>query len=360
MNRRRPSERAYSALPVLGERRHELETCVFCPKLCRTSCAVSNAEPRETLTPWGKMSSAYFMARGDVEIDGDFAKTAWACTGCGACESFCHLKNPVASTLYDARAALFERGFAPPPAKTVVSEFPRKKELFRARMTRLNAHHRTNSKRARILLLAGCTHTDPAVDDALVVVQRLVGESVALAPLCCGEELRAAGARPAFEAHQEDVRAYLRGFRDVFVLDPLCEASLRTGKIETTAVATLLARHVGELRSRNETPPRQHDVARDEGDVRRVLLRLFGSPPREFETRGGVATGGLLPLTMPHIAEAIGKARAEEHARLGGGVLTTSSGAEAAFLRTLGVDARDFISLARNALRTDVAEERGH
>ena len=40
--------------------------CVFCPKLCRSACPVSNAEPRETVTPWGKMSMAYFVANESV------------------------------------------------------------------------------------------------------------------------------------------------------------------------------------------------------------------------------------------------------------------------------------------------------
>ena len=350
MNGCRPSERAYSTLPVLGARRHELETCVFCPKHCRTSCAVSNAEPRETLTPWGKMSSAYFMARGDVALDVEFAKTAWACTNCGACEDFCHHKNAVAATLYDARAALYERGFAPAPAAAIVAGFPAARVAFADRTTRLNALHAESASRARVLLFAGCTHSDAPVLDAIRVVRQLLGEAVTLAPLCCGEHLRAAGARNAFHAHQAEVRELVRGYRETFVLDPLCHESLRGGAIETTSVATLLARNVGDLQAKADLPPRQHDVARDEQDVRRVLLRIYGDKPREFETRGGVATGGLLPLTMPHIADAIGKARAEEHRRLGGGVLTTSSGEEAAFLRSLGVDARDFISLARQAL----------
>ena len=59
----RPDDRPLRRLPTLGARKDTLEKCVFCPKLCRSACPVSNAEPRETLTPWGKMSTAYFAAR---------------------------------------------------------------------------------------------------------------------------------------------------------------------------------------------------------------------------------------------------------------------------------------------------------
>ena len=85
-------------LPLLEPARSKLETCVFCPKLCRSACPVSNAEPRETLTPWGKMSSAYFAARGDVPLDESFARPAWACTGCFACRGSCDHQNDVAGT----------------------------------------------------------------------------------------------------------------------------------------------------------------------------------------------------------------------------------------------------------------------
>ena len=62
MSERRPDERGFTRLPMLAESKVALETCTYCPKLCRTVCPVSNAEPREALTPWGKMSSAYHLA----------------------------------------------------------------------------------------------------------------------------------------------------------------------------------------------------------------------------------------------------------------------------------------------------------
>src|SRR5688572_27451954 len=95
------------ALPLLEARRKELETCVFCPKLCRASCPVSNAEPKETLIPWGKMSLAYFLANGSVPLATGVSEPSWACTGCLACQkTACEHHNPVAATLLDARSEL--------------------------------------------------------------------------------------------------------------------------------------------------------------------------------------------------------------------------------------------------------------
>src|SRR5690606_21614357 len=50
-------------LPLLAAHDEALQKCVYCPKLCRTACPVSNVEATETVTPWGKMSLAYFAAR---------------------------------------------------------------------------------------------------------------------------------------------------------------------------------------------------------------------------------------------------------------------------------------------------------
>src|SRR5690242_20582094 len=91
-------------LPLLDEQTAALETCGYCPKLCRAACPVSDAEPRDSLTPWGKMSMAWLAQRGDVEADSDLAATAWACTGCYACRERCDHRNEVAHTLGMARA----------------------------------------------------------------------------------------------------------------------------------------------------------------------------------------------------------------------------------------------------------------
>src|SRR5579871_775210 len=112
----RPALRPMRVLPLLEPRRTALEKCVFCPKLCRSACPVSNAEPRETLTPWGKMSLAWMGAHGDVPADPSHAAPAWACTGCLACRGSCDHRNPVADVLLETRGALASVGQRPAAA----------------------------------------------------------------------------------------------------------------------------------------------------------------------------------------------------------------------------------------------------
>src|ERR1700748_1845561 len=100
-------------LPLSPALKKPLETCGYCPKLCRGTCPVSNVEAREALIPWGKMGAAWQIARGERTPDESTAATAWGGSGCHSCTRFCEHGNPVANTLYAARAPYREAGVAP-------------------------------------------------------------------------------------------------------------------------------------------------------------------------------------------------------------------------------------------------------
>src|SRR6187402_1584689 len=103
---------ASHSLPMLDERKDELSKCAYCPKLCRATCVVSEQQPREALTPWGKMTSAYGAAA-TGRLDAETAELAWGCSNCFRCREACDHKNPVTQTLNDARAAYVALGQAP-------------------------------------------------------------------------------------------------------------------------------------------------------------------------------------------------------------------------------------------------------
>src|SRR6267378_3727094 len=126
----RPDDRPLKRLPQLAERKATFERCVFCPKLCRSACPVSNADQRETVTPWGKMSMSYFVANESVALAESYAAPAWACTGCFGCREHCDHKNDVTGTLFDARSALVESGVAPAAATRVIEEFTAKSAVL--------------------------------------------------------------------------------------------------------------------------------------------------------------------------------------------------------------------------------------
>jgi Fe-S oxidoreductase len=343
------------ALPMLEARRGALEKCVYCPKLSRSACPVSNADPRETVTPWGKMSLAWMAAHGDVPIDRSHAAPAWACTACFACRELCEHENPVADVLLDARAALGAASPAAVPegASRVVARFAGHEAETRNAARALAAAAPATSLRpdATIALLVGCAYmrsAPPVARDAVVAAAALAGEPVALIDTCCGLPLRLAGDADGFARHARAVARSLERRRRVIVVDAGCAYALRRQYADAgvelgapvDALVEVAARSLSRLSpwppSPAPRPPhavRWHDpcqLGRGLGVYdapRAVLARILGRAPDEFvEARRHAAcsgAGGLVPSTMPHVARDIAAARVASHDSAGGGRLVT-------------------------------------
>jgi dimethylglycine catabolism B len=316
----RPDQRPMRALPVLESRRAALETCAFCPKLCRSACPVSNAEPKETLTPWGKMTTAYVTALGDAELSTEMSAPSWACTGCRACAHACDHENDVANTLLAARSATFDVGLAPPAALKVVANFGEHRRATREASAALTG---SNAK-ANIALLVGCTYTRRArqeADDAIAAATALVGP-VRVVDDCCGLPLLYAGDREGFEAHARTLSIRLREANAIVVVDPGCGVALRKEYPRANATLPKVTMLVEEAAARVQSlstladarEVRWHDpcqLGRGLGlyaEPRNILTRIFGRAPLEQHgsreqgrCSGG---GGLLPITMPETAHA--------------------------------------------------------
>jgi len=362
MTRFRPGQRPMRALPVLEPRRRELETCVFCPKLCRTACPVSNADPRETVTPWGKMSLSWMVAQGDVPLERATAAPAWACTGCFACRELCAHRNPVTDVLLEARGALSGRGVAPEGARRALVGFGRHEARTRSAARALGAHPGLRES-ARDALLVGCAYLRGAKREAghaIDAATTVTGGPVALVESCCGLPLRLGGDRLAFRGAAHTLARALARHERVVVVDAGCAQTLRQAypavgvplapRVEL--LVEIAARSLSRLTPGDAVGPPQrgpvrwHDpcqLGRGLGlydPPRAVLGHLLGRPPDEFERRREQAScsgaGGLLPRTTPGVARAIADARIDEHARAGGGRLVTACAASLLSLRRQG------------------------
>jgi Fe-S oxidoreductase len=371
----RPDDRPLKRLPTLAARKDALEKCVFCPKLCRSACPVSNAEPRETLTPWGKMSMAYFSARGDVPLESSYANPAWACTGCHACKETCDHKNDVATTLLDARTALVEKGLGPEGATRTIAKFAAHQEATRRGVRELCGHRAVRSD-ARDALLVGCSYVRgarPEATHAIDAATALLRGPVALTEACCGLPLLLAGDQKGF-ARQAEVfaRATKRAER-VLVADAGCAMALRVrypaigvrldARIEL--LVEVAARELGSLgaveEASSQEPVRYHDpcqLGRGLGVYeapRAVLTRALGRAPDEFDARRDRAIcsggGGLLPVTMPRASRGIGDARVAEHERAGGGRIVTACASSLLSFRRAKARADDIVTWIARAAR---------
>jgi Fe-S oxidoreductase len=370
-------------LPLLAQHDDALQRCVYCPKLCRATCPVSETEGRESVTPWGKMSAAWFMDRGNVPIDPGYASLAWACTGCHACTERCDHANRPAKVLDDARADLFARGAAPAAARDVAARF----EALEARadaaaeaitQARQRAGAGAGAGGASAMVLVGCSYLRDAPEvatDALAATEVLLGgpsgRKVPVRPVagCCGLPLLHAGDREGFERAARRLAAKVRNASELVVVDPGCARALlveypaigvdiRTPKL----FVDLAAEAVGRMQKvdGDREPPRWHDpcqLGRGLGrydEPRAVLERVAGAPPREHarsrehaDCSGG---GGLLPLTRPETSAAIAAERLGEHRRLGGGKLVTGCASSLRRFRASGEDAEDLVTWVARGL----------
>jgi Fe-S oxidoreductase len=338
----RPVVRPLKKLPMLEARRDALEKCVYCPKLCRSACPVSNAEPKETLIPWGKMSMAYFVGNESVPAEPSYGAPAWACTGCFACRESCDHENDVAGTLLVARAGLVRESLAPAAATRAIAAF---EQRAAAHSERVRAQ--LGSVSAKTALLVGCEYHRNAPEvarDAYEAARALAGGDVEPIDVCCGLPLLLAGDGPGFARQAESFARRVAEKDRLIVTDAGCALALKVRYPEASVavaprVELLVELAAGQLSSLRTVgdggiPVRYHDpcqLGRGLGvyeQPRAVLTRLLGRPPDEMargrERAVCSGAGGLLPVTMPEASRVIAHERVAEHERAGGGRVVTA------------------------------------
>lgn len=343
---------------------------MFCPKLCRSACPVSNVDTRETVTPWGKMSMAYFVANESVELAESFAKPAWACTGCFGCREHCDHENDVTGTLFDARNALVSAGQS--PAQGVLDRFDERAADLAA-MKRRPPIAGDIEANAKTMVLVGCEHArhaSVAGVDTVRATSRLVGEKVCLADVCCGAPLIYAGDRARFEKQARRFSDSVRGKDQVVVGDAGCASTIRVHYAGIAGLELPPVLHFSELAAREVMQlgrlnlagnVRWHDpcqLGRGLGVYeapRQVLARVLGRAPEEFarsrEDARCSGAGGLLPVTMPDVARGIAEQRLADHHASGGGTVVTACASSARSFQKAGAEqVLDLATLVMRAL----------
>ncbi|MFT4622902.1 MAG: hypothetical protein ACI8PZ_001558 [Myxococcota bacterium] len=83
----------------------EFDTCMLCPRLCRSACPVVTGSAREAATPTWIATVVREWEAG--RLDEAVAREAVTlCTDCGACQDHCHLDRPLPQLLRDVRRRL--------------------------------------------------------------------------------------------------------------------------------------------------------------------------------------------------------------------------------------------------------------
>jgi Fe-S oxidoreductase len=353
-----------------------MQKCVYCPKLSRAACPVSNEEANETVTPWGKVSMAYHASRGDVPVNQDFAESAWACSGCFACRERCEHRNEVAGILYEARAEYLAAGVAPPAAKAVADAFPEHAEALARGVDGIDPEAK---KAARIVLLLGCSYVRHHPEEAEAiwrVTQHVVDGEVRAARRCCGLPLLHAGDRDGMKRAAQQLCDEVADADLVIAADPGCARALTVDYESRAPAPPRVVPLVDVVYARldrlpamaiDSEAPRYHDpcqLGRGLGrydEPRAILARIHGKVPREFQRRRQdgecSGAGGLLPLTRPETSRAMADARLVEHRDKGGGPLVTACGESLRRFRSRGEEAVDLWSLVAQALEADGGDD---
>jgi len=323
----------------------QLDYCTFCPKMCRHACPVSTASGKETYIPQVKMDRMNQLRLGRGAWTSETTDPLWACTGCRHCTMYCDHANEPGLVLLTGRAAAVANGVHH-PALTGYSE------RFRARETRLSAQLKTMfpdqlATEGELGYWPGCDAVDKGGADiaaAMALFERVGLENVKIveAPqACAGYPLLAAGHRDLFRWHAGRVASSLRGFKKVAINCSACLYSMRAQyaaegvnlRTEIVSLADVLAPAAQNLACPlNRKSVYYHDPcyhARYNGVVdqpRRALsqlaeLREFAWNKTDTECCGG---GGLLPKTMPAVADQMAKRRLAEVQSTGGGMVVTS------------------------------------
>ncbi len=350
-------------LPVLKEHEERYQLCAYCPKMCRFSCPVAEADSREALTPWAKMSAGFLLSTPQPGISLEAAfETSWGCTACGHCTEYCAHGNEVPLALAAIRAAGIAKGLPSP-----IGKIPAPREASLPAVVR--------DDRSAVVWLHGCSSVaDVSPTRAMVrVLEKLsaAGVRVASHEECCGASLFWAGRPAEFDAHAEKFAKSVAKRKKVVVSDAGCAYALRVlyprrGHAlvpEVVHVSEWIADFFRERALKAKTRVKGtyfwHDpcqLARwlDVVDEpRAVLVAVLDEPFQEFtwNRRDAMCCGGgaLLPLAMPDTAQRMAERRVAEAVEARAEVVTSCPTCLGALKRG-GVVAHDLLSIVAKAL----------
>ena len=325
----------------------QLDYCTFCPKMCRHACPVSTASGKETYIPREKMDRLNWLRRGRLPWTAENAEPLWACTGCRHCTVYCDHGNEPGLVLTAGRAAAVARGAGHPALAGYGDRFRARDERLASKAREMfGAVGAPFADEGAIGLWPGCDALDKGTGDvaaALAVLERTEQAMplVAAPQACGGYPLLAAGYLDLFRWHASKVATALRRFRTVVINCSACLYTMRhqyaaegvSLQTEILSLAEALARGAAKI----PPPSRKRSVyyhdpcyhARYSNVIeepRRVLARV--AEVRELswckgdtECCGGA---GLVPKTMPAVADQMARRRLGEIASLGGGTVVTS------------------------------------
>lgn len=336
----------------------QLEHCRFCPKLCRHTCPVSNADAKEQHTPQSKMKQLHLLVNGEVPWTEEETEPLWACTGCRQCTTACDHQNEPGLVLLAGRKRAIEKGVHHPSLKNYPERFTERQERLEGSLSETSL--KIQPQKSPVGFFPGCDMVDKSTKDIHSLFATLEKGDVspptlmAEGAVCGGYPLWAGGFEKEFLKHAERVKQSFDAYDKVVVncsacyhtvtsVYPTMGLGVESKVLPLSSFLANASKSFKENTGEGELPTvYYHDpcyLARYQGvleEPRRVLasvakLKDFNYSHTETECCGGA---GLLPKTSPKTSDSMAKHRMKEISESGGGDIVTSCGTCAFMLKS--------------------------
>jgi len=333
-----------------------LGRCTFCPKLCRFSCPVSEADRTEATTPWGKMSVLQQVAQKKLPESAENLALAYKCLNCRLSEEVCELDNPVSPVLDEFRVLAFQKGLAPKPVYDYCRRFQKKTNPYGVDLLGLLEEKFPQKLRSKhkTVYFPGCTEIvrqPQVIEKTLKLFEELGRKDVGLygeSFQCCGYPLYVAGDMEGFREVAEINHHALSSYPTLITGAPACLYTMQTLYAEVGFSVSSKFLHVTEFLSpgfkklksssrKLKASPKKivyHDpcyLGRYRGiydEPRKILASVLGEPPQEFfrnkQRSSCCGAGGLLPVSFPETADKITADRIQEFHQTGADLIVSS------------------------------------
>ena len=177
-----------------------INACRFCP-MCRNTCAVGEAEHRETVTPKGKAMTLFTVLNGLQPFNSEVAETMYHCILCHLCLETCEGSWDITGPVLEARRKSVRSGLEPESVRqikdSVLSEGNPFGEKRKDRFASVPIPRK--DEKATVLYFVGCgaAYSQPEIACAAIDILNASGEKYTVLEdeECCGAYLDIMGYR---------------------------------------------------------------------------------------------------------------------------------------------------------------------
>jgi len=332
--------------------RKQIEYCTYCPKLCRFSCPVAEAESMETFTPTAKATVMKLIMDGVMPLDRDAADVLYACNACRITQTYCEHDIDAYPPMEAARSQAVLKGVAPDSVGNYWEKWSKRKNPFDEDLSAAIKEHAPAERignSAPVVLFTGCVgpHYFPdSVSDAAKVLDAMGADYTVYAKeeMCCGYPALTLGYKEGFIKQAKKIAEDLSGAELVISPCPSCVHFLKDRYPEFGIEISAEIKHITQFIFENldkldisEKDDRKviyHDpcyLGRYLGvyeEPRKILESAFEKAPLEFFENHDAAPccggGGGVPVTRPETARKISGKKVLAAKESGAGLIATA------------------------------------